>query len=269
MRYLSLFFLILITWTLPAISVASESVARKQCPYVFRVGLVFNEPLYFVSGQRKLGGISIEVIKELRKRTGCDFTVAEFSRPTLIERFRSQQIDMSIISIKTAALDRVSEFVHLFNSPRRLVMTSGSAQNLKTALSNKKILFGNIMGTQSYYTNEELTLLRKEKRLIEYPDYVALFGSLKRGKIQAFVGSLMMSSYFMKKLSLDKFTLIEDELNLTSIGYYVNKTRLKTAELQILDKALGEMLKDGTFSKIYADFTTADVAQKSILLIGQ
>jgi polar amino acid transport system substrate-binding protein len=264
-----LLFLVSLIGAFPVTSVATESVTTGPCSYVFRVGLIFSEPLYFVSGQRKLGGISLEVIKELRKRTGCDFTVEEYSRPSLVERFRHQQLDMSIVSIKTAAMDGVGEFIHLFNTPRRFIVRSFAAQDLKSALKNKKIIFGNIMGTQTYYTNDEIKLLRKDKRLVEFPDYDALFSSFKRGKIQAYIGSLMMSSYYIKKLKLNDFALSEDEINLIPVGYYVNKTRLKRPELLILNKALAQMLKDGTFIRIYAEYTSDDIAKKSILLIGQ
>ncbi|MFS4458026.1 substrate-binding periplasmic protein [Bdellovibrio sp. HCB2-146] len=258
-----------------SVSVASAqtviSNTPKKCSHVFKAGQVFNEPLYFVSTQRQLRGSSIEVIHELRKRTGCEFLVEEYSRPSLIEKFRHSQVDISVVSVKTIEMDNVARFIHLYDSPRSLVVGPKWARKVKSVpqfVNKKKIIFGNIIGTQTYYDLSEYELLRKEKRLIDLPDYPSLFKALEENRIQGFIGSFMISSYHMNKMGLKNYSTIVDDKFSVPIGCYIDPKRLSEQEVQMFRQVLLDMLKDGTFVKIYSQFIPLELAQKSIIPIS-
>lgn len=266
------FYLLKIGLILSCASVSNAQMASsftgKKCAHTFKVGLVFNEPLYFVSPQRQLRGSSLEVIHELRKRTGCEFVVEEFSRPSLIEKFRRAQVDLAIVSVKTVEMDNVAQFLHLFSSPRGLVLSPRLASKIKSvrqAMDHKKIVFGNIIGTQTYYKLEEYESLRKAKRLIDLPDYPSLFKAVEKNRIQAFVGSLMIASYYVNKMSLKDYSIIVDDDFHVPIGCYVDPRRLSEEQIQIIKQTLFEMLKDGSFVKIYSHYSPLEMAQKSII----
>ncbi len=240
-----------------------------KCERTFRVGVINNEPLYFLTKEGARGSM-LDTIEELGKRTGCHFEILEMSRPTLVERLKNASVDITVLSIKTRTMDRVGNFIQMFRSYRAVVFSPDLQKqkyDLKQALADKSVIFGSFIGTQGYFKSEEIDLLREQKRVREFPDYATVYQALKRGQVKVFVGSVAISDYFMRKYKMLDFGLQIDRDLATAIGTYYAKKRVSEAEAKMLEAALKSMVKDGTFVKIYSRFSSELAVKNAIVPI--
>ncbi|QDK46310.1 hypothetical protein DOM22_14620 [Bdellovibrio sp. ZAP7] len=254
------FFVGILTYT-------SSSSAVVKCERAFRVGVIQNEPLYFLE-QSEARGSMLDTVEELRKRTGCTFEVLEMSRPTLVERMKNSSVDITVLSIKTPTMDKVGHFIQMFRSYRAVTLSPDLQKkkyDLDKALADKSVIFGSFIGTQGYFLEQELTQLREQGRIRQFPDYATVFQALKRGQVKVFVGSVSISDYFLQKYRMRDFGLQIDRKVLTGVGTYYSKKRISDADVKMLETALVGMVRDGTLAKIYAKYSSALVIQNAIV----
>lgn len=241
---------------------------ETSCKRIFRVGALNNEPIYFRDDKGTLRGVLIELIDELRHRTGCDFEPSESSRPTLLANLRSSSIDLTLLSIKTDTMDQVASFIPMYLGKRAIIMNSSLAKkktSLADALKDKKVIFGSLIGTSTYYKPAESELLHKEQRLIEFPDYAALFIAVKKGKVQVVINSYVVGSYFVAQMKLNDISFEQDATGLKPVGAYYNPKRLHSDEVQMLAKVFDEIVKDGTMAKLYEKYIPKSYVEKSFV----
>ncbi|QLY24484.1 transporter substrate-binding domain-containing protein [Bdellovibrio sp. KM01] len=213
-------------------------------------------------------GSMLDTVDELRKRTGCIFEVLEMSRPTLVERMKNSSVDITVLSIKTPTMDSVGHFIQMFRSYRAVVLAPDLQKkkyDLEKALADKSVIFGAFIGTQGYFRDQELNLLREQGRVRQFPDYATVFQALKRGQVKVFVGSVSVSDYFLQKYRMQEFGLQIDRKVLTGVGSYYSKKRISSADVKLLETALEGMVRDGTFAKIYAKYSSALAIQNAIV----
>ncbi|WP_413575288.1 substrate-binding periplasmic protein [Bdellovibrio sp. HCB290] len=251
------------------IVVSTANAILAKCDRTFRVGVLGDEPLFFSDKSRTKQGSIVDILDELRKRTGCSFQVVEMSRPTLLDRVRNSTVDMTVLSIKTPVMDSAAGgFIEMFRSYRAIVMTPELGlknYDLKKALHDKKVVFSGIIGSPGHLNVDEFKLLKEESRLQQFPDYASVFQALKRKQVQVFVGSVAISDYFLRKYDLTSFTFIIDREKINGVGSYYSKSRLTTAEVQMLKMNYEQMLKDGFFATVYSKYTSPAAVKNAIL----
>lgn len=246
---------------------ASYSHAIAKCERSFRVGVIHNEPLYYLENSQARGA-TLDTIAELRKRAGCAFEVLEMSRPSLVERIKNSTIDITVLSIKTPIMDNVGSFIQMFRSYRAVTFSPDlqkKGYTLERALADKSIVFGTFIGTQGYYQEEELKQLREQGRVRQFPDYATVFQAMKRNQVKVFVGSVSISDYFLQKYGMTDFTIQIDQKVITGVGSYYSKKRVSTAEVKMLEAVMSAMVKDGTFGRIYSKYSPALIIKNAIV----
>ncbi|WP_413293121.1 transporter substrate-binding domain-containing protein [Bdellovibrio sp. HCB185ZH] len=249
------------------LSQASLSRAISKCERTFRVGVIENEPLYYLE-QNEARGSMLDTIAELRKRTGCGFEVLEMSRPTLVERMKNASVDITVLSIKTPTMDKVGRFIQMFRSYRAVTFAPDLQKknyDLQQALADKAVVFGSFIGTQGYFKEEEISLLREQGRIRQFPDYATVFQALKRRQLKVFIGSVSISDYFLQKYKMTDFGMQIDRKVITGVGSYYAPKRVSAQEVKMLEAALASMVRDGTFAKIYGKYSSALVLQNAIV----
>jgi polar amino acid transport system substrate-binding protein len=246
-----------------------HTVQARNCPRSYRVGVVYSEPIYFITDTKKIHGVGYDIVEELRRRTGCDFQIIELSRPSVVERIRSSAIDMSVLSIKTDAMDAVASFIPSHQSYRAVAFASKfKGEVIKQAFEDKKVIFGSVIGNQGYYRTEEINHLRLNNRLKEFPDYRSLYMALKDNKVHAAVSSVMMNDYFITKLGFKKdLNFVIDETTARPVGTYYNKQRFSAYDQDLIREAYEGMMKDGTMGKIYRKYVSEAATKNSLLKI--
>jgi ABC-type amino acid transport substrate-binding protein len=245
----------------------SFSQALAKCERTFRVGVIHNEPLYFLDKNVARGSM-LDTVDELRKRTGCTFETLEMSRPTMVEKLRNSSVDITILSIKTPTMDAVGKFIQMFRSYRAVVFSPDLQKkkyDLQQALADKSVIFGSFIGTQGYYKSDEINQLREQARIREFPDYATVYQALKRGQVKVFVGSVSISDYFLRKYKMTEFGLQIDRSVVTGVGTYYAKKRLSEADVKMLESALQAMVKDGTFARIYSRYSSELAVKNAIV----
>ncbi|WP_168196360.1 ABC transporter substrate-binding protein [Bdellovibrio sp. NC01] len=232
------------------------------------MGALNNEPIYFHDDKGVVRGVLIELIDELKRRTGCNFDPSESTRPMLVASLRSSAIDLTLISIKTPVMDQVASFIPMYLGTRAIVLAPQYAKKKTTlaeALKDKKIIFGSFIGATGYYKANEIEQLRKEQRLVEFYDYSSMFAALKKGKIQAMISSYVVGSYFMVQMKLTDFSFTQDKSDFTPVGSYYNPKRLRGDEVQMFSKVFDDIVKDGTMARIYMHYVPKKYVEQSFV----
>lgn len=243
------------------------SPAQAKCERTFRVGVIQNEPLYFLDKNVARGSV-LDILEELRKRTGCDFQILEMSRPSLVEKIRNSSVDISILSIRTPTMDTVGKFIQMFRSYRAVILApelQKKRYDLHQALADKSVIFGSFIGTQGYFLNDEITRLREQGRIRDFPDYATVFQALKRGQVKVFIGSVAISDYFLQKYKMSDFGMQIDRQVVTGVGSYYSPKRLSDSDIKMLEEALQTMVKDGTFARIYSRYSSELAVKNAII----
>jgi hypothetical protein len=245
----------------------SFSQVQAKCERTFRVGVIHNEPLYFLDKNVARGSM-LDTVEELRKRTGCGFQTLEMSRPTLVEKIRNSSLDITILSIRTPTMDGAGKFIQMFRSYRAVTLSPDLQRkkyDLHQALVDKTVVFGSFIGTQGYFSTDEIKQLRDQGRIREFPDYATVFQALKRGQVKVFIGSVAISDYFLQKYKMADFGMQIDRQIVTGVGTYYAKKRLSDADIKMLETALQSMVNDGTFARIYSRYSSELAVKNAIV----
>ncbi|WP_413582179.1 substrate-binding periplasmic protein [Bdellovibrio sp. HCB288] len=257
-------------WTL-CLNMPSCAVAAVKCNRIFRVAVIQNEPLYYLDKNKKVTGVMLEVAQELHRRTGCSFDLIEMVRPSMVHRLRSGSVDLSVLTIKTDELDKAGGFIRVFKANRALILTPALKKKnyvLKDVLKDKNVLVGGLISSPAFLDENEVSLLKKQGRWRQYPDYESIFQSLKRDQIQAFVGSIMVSDFYFKKLGLSDFGFLIDRSKQSDAGFYYAKQLLTSHEVELLSSTLAQMLKDGFFQKVLSKYSSPYAVENEFVSIN-
>ncbi|MNL09820.1 Bacterial extracellular solute-binding protein, family 3 [compost metagenome] len=160
--------------------------------------------------------------------------------------------------LKGAEFRNSADFVSLYKVKREVVVLKdhySKDRNVESYFNDKKMVFGNIIGTRTALTQEEEKMLLKSRRLIEAVDYQSLFGLLGKGRIHALALTSLVNSYYLQKNKIeDKVVRIVDEGHVSEVGVYFSNRRIGSEERLKIEKALQDMVEDGSFTKMLAKY---------------
>ncbi|MNS92506.1 Bacterial extracellular solute-binding protein, family 3 [compost metagenome] len=246
MKFKNLLHSILITLLL-----ASSLQAKALCNRIFLVGRNTD------SVDRSKEGVnlvSIDIIKEIQRRTDCVYSEKNISFSRAAEELRHNRIDIFAFAFSNPEWGIFSQHVPVYGVSRLLLVDKKHyKQDLKVTdyLSNPKIKFGSLSGGSFFFQGDELEQLKKEERVVfdSFPD--GLIELLMRGKLQAVFTSPIFLSRFKKQYNVEeKAAIIVDPSIKLELSIFFSKKRVSEKEIQIFTKAIESMKKDGTLKKI-------------------
>lgn len=226
---------------------------RPSCGVNFRTSVNESPPLYFPpEAGGKPRGITIDIIEELRKRTGCEFTVTSMNRSRTAHSLKYSTIDLALLDSRNITYDKYAKFILLRPSVRKFLV------NLKTPLptpptvqelmNTPKFKFIIQPGSLIFFKQEEATQLENQKRLITMPNLPQCFKKLRETENAVFASQGTLINYYLG--DHPGLTLVEDKENVFDSGaYYVPRKGIQ-AGIALIEKALAEIAKDGTLNKI-------------------
>lgn len=228
---------------------------RSSCEKRYVVAFQDDAPGFFVDKNNNKNGTAYELLMEIIRRLDCKATEQVTSYLTLRENFLRNKTDIYALGSQDPEMDKVAEFVEMYNFPRSMVVSkkvSSAKDTIADTLKNPKITFGNVLGGRLFLQESEMADLIAAHRLREFPGPTGVFKALLEGRVQATFSSPAFTNYFITRQNkMDEFRSIPDKSGkVHSSGFYLSKKRLTEGEREKIRKIIHEIRADGTLLRI-------------------
>jgi ABC-type amino acid transport substrate-binding protein len=220
-------------------------------PDIIRIGVSGQMPpySYYDSKSNQVIGFDVDIANEIARRLNkkCQIHTLEFSR--LIPAVISKQIDFGMGSMNIVeARQNVVNFTIPYNYSQGQFVAQKSEKEIKTIEDIKtfNIIVGMRNGTV-YRTILSKELGFKEDQLKTFPSQRDLSLALQLNMVQVAISDYAAMYHLKEKEGID-LKFIGKAVNKTPCGITVHKNNEKL--LQRLNKALTEIVEDGTYDHI-------------------
>ncbi|WP_164984991.1 transporter substrate-binding domain-containing protein [Ammoniphilus sp. CFH 90114] len=232
---------------------AEQPAIQEKENFTFAVSGQF-KPFNFEQQDGSLTGFDVELGEELARRLDMNPIVVKEPQASLLEGLQQQQYDavISSLSITTKRAERFS-FTKPYYVSGAQVFIKNDNDKITTLedLTDKKI--GAVDGT-AYHTLAK----NYSKKIANHADYKTMLQELVDGKTDAIIMDRMMGIITMKE---NKAPLkpVGEFLYKDEIGIAVAKDRADL--LDLIESALDEMIKDGTYEQISMKWFGVDISR--------
>jgi ABC-type amino acid transport substrate-binding protein len=192
-------------------------------------------------------GIDIDLVREIARRIDRPVKFQDTSFDTIFRDLAAGKFDM-VASASTITAERKKEVD--FSDPyafadQSLMVKKGSP--IKTVND----VAGKVVGAQSATTGADYAKTKtKASSVRTYPEIGDAFNALQNGQVQAVINDCPISKYAER--SKPDLTVIERLPTGEHYGFAFKKG--STALENDVNKALAEIIKDGTYDKIYSKY---------------
>lgn len=242
------------------------SASHGACTHFYKVGVDNFPPLFFRDSEGHPQGADYDVIAALMQKMNCKFSVQEMNRPVAREEMRRARVDIVIMLTPGTFPENEDNFVTLFGGPREMILSKEKViqgRNFKDYLNDKRVIFVNLIGSQSSLQQAEVEKLLHERRVKEVPDGIKAFDLLLNGKADAVVAPHFLNKYYYDKFKMSKdFVLVTEAGPHTQFGMYISAKRLSFDEREQVRKAVTELRESGLFLKKIAAYMEEEPNEK-------
>lgn len=244
-----------------------ETTLKKPCERRFTVGLNNYEPFAFREKGR-LKGLAHDLVVNLKEKTGCQFMESEVARPSAIDQMNRGRIDLLALMVQSKEYEVGGEFLPFYISSREMAVAKkvySKEKKIEDYVADEKVKFAYMIGNRTVISEAEEKKLLKSSRLIGTPDPEGAYRLLKEGRVQAVLFSALLTSYYFEKMNLRGIAeRVVDPSAKIKIGLYVSQRRVSGAEKRMIQEALDDMKKDGSFLFIFSKYMTKDEALRRL-----
>ena len=223
-------------------------------------------PFEVKTPEGKLAGFDIDLGNELCKRIAANCTWVEGEFDGLIPSLKAKKIDaiLSSMSITEQRQKEIDFTDKLYGTPARLVAASGSTL-LPTAEALKGKHVGVFQGTTAEtYAKEQWA--SKGINVVTYQAQELVYADLVNGRLDAaFQDAVAANDGFLKQPQGKGFAFAGPEVNEVKyfgVGAGIGLRKEDSALKAQLNKALADMIKDGTYATIAKKYFDFDIYGK-------
>ena len=223
-------------------------------------------PFEYKAPDGSLVGFDIDIGNELCKRVNAKCVWVENDFDSMIPALKAKKFDgiLSSMSMTEQRMKEIAFTDKIYNSPTQMIGKAGSAL-LPTAESLKGKRVGVQQGTMQE-TYAKALWAPKGVEVVSYQSQELVYPDLMSGRLDAsFQDTVAGSEGFLKKPEGKGFAFVGPEVfdakyfgKGTGVGVRKEDKDLKV----LLDKALAEIIKDGTFKKLAAKYFDFDIYGK-------
>jgi lysine-arginine-ornithine-binding protein len=223
-------------------------------------------PFEVKTPEGKLAGFDIDLGNELCKRIAAKCTWVEGEFDGLIPSLKAKKIDaiLSSMSITEQRQKEIDFTDKMYGTPARLVAASGSTlMPAVEALKGKHV--GVFQGTTAETYAKELWAT-KGIDVVSYQSQEQVYADLVNGRLDAaFQDAVAANEGFIKQPQGKGFAFAGPEVNEVKyfgVGAGIGLRKADTALKAQLNKALADMIKDGTYATIAKKYFDFDIYGK-------
>jgi len=231
----------------------------------FKLGYRF----YVENGKEK--GMNVDILEELRKRTGCTFVSQEMSFARIWTELASGDLDMSLSGIWSPERDKTLWCAPSITSKNYAVLGSKARASVHSEgdfLKNGTLQFGVVRG---YTHGKELDLwlkkMREAGRVEESANVDILFEKLKQGRIDGIFAFPFVYRKLLKELQMKDAAEVQDwfpeEKGIIGCTM-LTKSRFSEAEANRWRALIRQMQSDGTLKKIFTRYVSPAEADQML-----
>ena len=236
------------------------------CPEA-RIGISDLGYTSFRNGE-SYGGIAVDLVGELERRTGCPFRVVWYPHSRLFAQFLSDQLEVTGAALHSAERDRHGVWIPYAYSQFELLLTNqsgGPFHSLADFVDNSSARLNVSRGIS--YPPRLLAQMERLARLgrLEYVnDYSVAFRKIQVGRVEGILAPrtihLLHQRQFHMVGAMTASTLAESPRSV--IGLYVSTTLVGEPTRQRYIDAIRAMVVDGTVQSLYARYLGDEVARE-------
>lgn len=231
----------------------------------FKLGYRF----YVENGQEK--GMNVDILEELRKRTGCKFVTQEMSFARIMSDLASGDLDVSLSGIWSAERERTLWMIPSIASKNYAVIGAAARSSVRNAedfLGNSKLQFGVVRGyTHGKELDKWLIKMRQAGRVEESANVDLLFEKLKLGRIDGMFSFPFVYRKRLSELKIENAVSIQDwspgDKGIVGCTM-LTKSRFSENEAGRWRALIQQMHSDGTLRRIFTRYVTAAEAEKML-----
>lgn len=213
-------------------------------------------PFSMQNDQGELDGIDVRLMREIAKRLGLEYKPVLLKFDSLLVGLEADQFDVigSPLDITPERKQKVTFSDGWIESGARLVVPENSTVKQPADIAGKTI------GVLAASTWADMAAPLKPGELKTYKSETDAFQDLVNGNIDAIVTDGISASFNIKKSHL-ALRLVDTPLSTLQKAWAIKKG--KPNLVKAINKAIAEIIADGTYAKLTADFISFDAAPKN------
>ncbi|MFG6432211.1 substrate-binding periplasmic protein [Roseateles sp. LYH14W] len=229
--------------------------AQAACSRELRIGVSsLGYAAYQQDGQMR--GIIPDLVAALAQRSGCRLRLALRPRARVMLEFEQGQLDIVTSSIRTPERDRFGHFLPYAYAELDLLLLNETLPRTMRDLSQRpEFKLGLVRGVRLGDVLTDWVEPMLASKQAEYsPDFENLAAKLSAGRIQA----ALIPSIIHTKMRRDGLLPVQaTAVDLTdappeTIGLYVNRKNVPDADLQLLQRHVEALRREGQVQQVYA-----------------
>jgi polar amino acid transport system substrate-binding protein len=212
-------------------------------------------------------GSTIDVLAEMRKRSGCDFNIEWYPHGRLYAQFFNSQLELTGASLRTAERDQHGVWLPYSYTQFELLLTNHSAgkfHSLAEFVEHSSARLNVTRGiSYSPETQAQMDRLQKLGRLEYVNDYGVVFRKILAGRAEGTLAPPAIHVLHQRRFKmLGKMTGTPfAESPRALIGMYVSKN-VSPQVLHSYAEALRSIVADGTVQKIYERYLGEEITRQ-------
>ncbi len=234
----------------PVTSSGNEKQAEEKTKLVMGLDDTF-APMGFRNEKGELIGFDIDLANEVAKRMDVTIEFQPIDWSMKETELNAGNIDFiwNGYTVTNERKEKVAFSTPYLENSQIIVTLSSSKVNTKSDLAGKNVA---VQAESSALDaiNAEPDFVSSVKELVEFSTNNEAFMDLEAGRSEALVVDEVLARFYMKQNGQDKYKVLEEDFG--DEEYAVGLRKSETELLKNLNKALEDMVNDGTYEAIYA-----------------
>ena len=210
---------------------------------------------YLQEGQWQ--GMAPDLIAELARRSGCKLKLAPRPRARVLLEFEQGQLDMVTSAIQAPDRDRIGHFLPYAYAELDLVFIGDAPpRNLDELRQRPELKLGIVRGVRVGQMKEAVDAMLASRQAEYSPDFDNLVAKLMAGRLQAAIIPNVIHAKMRRdgQLPARAITIDLSEGPPEAIGLYLNRASLAAEDVQLLQRHLDAMRREGWVQQMYTRY---------------
>lgn len=239
-----------------ALSACGGSATKNE--NVLRVGIDDTyPPMEYKDDSGANAGFDIEVAQALGEKLGMKVEFVTTAWTAIFSALEANKYDVIISSLSiTEERQKTLTYTRPYIANNQVIVLKKDVEGIESEKDLKDKIVCVQMGTTSDESCQEFNKVTPFKEYKQYEKMTEALSELKIGRVDALVTDLVVAKYFVAK-DPDSYKIVNTTLPKEPIGAAVKKANTDLAGK--LDKAMEEIMKDGTLKKISEKWFSEDM----------
>ncbi|WP_313559405.1 substrate-binding periplasmic protein [Ruminiclostridium cellobioparum] len=232
-----------------ALTVTACGSSASKNENVLKVGIDDTyPPMEYKDDSGANTGFDIEVAQALGEKLGMKVEFVPTAWTAIFSALEAEKYDVIISSLSiTEERQKTLTYTRPYIANNQVIIVKKDLEGINSEKDLKDKIVCVQMGTTSDESCKEFNKVTPFKEYKQYEKMTEALSELKIGRVDALVADLVVAKYFVAK-DPDSYKIVNTTLPNEPIGAAVKK--FNTALAEKLDKAMEEIMNDGTLKKI-------------------